>query len=338
MHRPHHQGGSVGNTPTTGKPTTPAYQAPIPWEEFEAPPCIPVCRAASGSTQAGATLIGAGGQTPHDMKEPNLFQVGDNTCSGEGEITTQDNTEPSNTNWMHNFDTTTAPASGADGTLRGAPTSEEPNKELDEVQDAEHICLNNRVHPPKPLHDCLGNPSSRCFANAPWRAFTWTCALLQETHTEPWGTLHATVQESLELAEAVDIQDLPGLQRLWKKRDLNVQGDANHFVNTLWHLSQSRAFHYRYAEIKPGGYLADHVQLPLLVDYPDDWPENTMLQTLMNGWANEGLGHTSWMTSPSWLHQEYHHRRSCFQAQENPESIWDLHCTQITGRICKSLN
>ena len=136
----------------------------------------------------------------------------------------------------------------------------------------------------------VGDPSSGCFANAPWRAFTWTCGLLQETHTEPWGTLHAAVQESLELAEAVDIQVLPGLQRLWKKHDLNIQGDANHFVNAPWNLSQSRAFHYRYAEIKAGGYLADHVQVPLLVDFPQDWPEKIMLQTLMNGWANEGLG------------------------------------------------
>ena len=134
----------------------------------------------------------------------------------------------------------------------------------------------------------VGNPSARCFANAPWRAFTWTCALLQETHTEPWGTLHAAVQESLELAEAVDIHQLPGLRSLWNKHDLNVQGDANHFVNSLWNLSQSRGF--RYAEIKPGGYLVDHVQQPLLIDYPDDWPENSTLQTLMNGLVNEGLG------------------------------------------------
>lgn len=104
------------------------------------------------------------------------------------------------------------------------------------------------------------------------------------------GNLHSAVQESLELAEAVDIQTLPGLHRLWSKHDLNVQGDANHFVNTLWNHSQSRAFDYTYAEIKTGGYLTDQVQLPLLVDFPEDWPENTTLQSLMNGWANEGLG------------------------------------------------
>ena len=71
------------------------------------------------------------------------------------------------------------------------------------------------------------NPSARCYANAPWRAFAWACALLQETHTQPWGNLQEAVQESMELAEAVDLHQLPGLQPLWTKRDLNIQGDAN---------------------------------------------------------------------------------------------------------------
>ena len=94
----------------------------------------------------------------------------------------------------------------------------------------------------------VGNPSARCYANAPWRAFTWTCALLQETHTQPWGNLQEAVQESMELAEAVDLHQLPALQPLWTKHDLNIQGDANHFVNSLWNLSQTRDLHYRFAE------------------------------------------------------------------------------------------
>ena len=81
----------------------------------------------------------------------------------------------------------------------------------------------------------VGNPSVRCFANAPWRrAFTWVCALLQETSTQPWGTLQEAVQESIDTAELVDIQALPGLRDDWKQHDLNVQGDASHFVNSLW--------------------------------------------------------------------------------------------------------
>ena len=47
----------------------------------------------------------------------------------------------------------------------------------------------------------VGNPSVLCFANAPWRAFTWVCALLQETSTQPWGTLQEAVQESIDTAE-----------------------------------------------------------------------------------------------------------------------------------------
>ena len=106
---------------------------------------------------------------------------------------------------------------------------------------------------------------------------------------KPWGTLQEAVQESLDTAEAVDVHTLPGLRDLWKQHDLNVQGDANHFVNSLWLLSQSRAFHYRFAEIKEGGYLTDHVQPPILVPYPDDWPDDVSFQQLINNWANQGL-------------------------------------------------
>ena len=152
----------------------------------------------------------------------------------------------------------------------------------------------------------VGNPSARCYANAPWRAFTWV-ALLQETSTQPWGTLQDAVQESLDTAEAVDIMHLPGLKELWTQHDLNVQGDASHFVNSLWLLSQSRAFHYRFAEIKEGGYLTDHVQQPILIPYPDDWPED------VNSWSTIG-------PIKAHLHRWHHD-----QAQQTLQSLRHLH-------------
>ena len=88
------------------------------------------------------------------------------------------------------------------------------------------------MHPAEP-HHVRAKPNARRFANAPWRAFTWTCALLQETNTQPWGNLKEAVQESLELAEAVDIQQLPGLQPLWKRHDLNIEGDAKSLCQHL---------------------------------------------------------------------------------------------------------
>ena len=136
----------------------------------------------------------------------------------------------------------------------------------------------------------IGNPSTRCYANAPWRAFCWMRAYLAEFNLEPWGTVKDAVQTSLELNEAVDIKALPGLDDLWKQHDLNLEGDAAHFVNTLWIRSQTRVMQYRYSEIKEHGYLAEHVQLPLIVDYPDEFLGEITWQELMNNWANQGLG------------------------------------------------
>ena len=101
------------------------------------------------------------------------------------------------------------------------------------------------------------------FCKRPWRAFTWLCAFLQEHN----------LQESLETSEAVDLQL-----------------GASHFVNTLWLATQSRAFTYRYAEIQPGGFLKDHIQMPIHIDFPAHCPDEVHLQDLTNEWRNEGLG------------------------------------------------
>ena len=104
------------------------------------------------------------------------------------------------------------------------------------------------------------------------------------------GTTKDAVQTSLELSEPVDLKTLPGLDDLWLKHDLNTEGDAAHFVNSLWLRSQTRVMQYRYSEIKEGGYLVKHVQLPLVVDYPDELLDEITWQELLNGWANQGLG------------------------------------------------
>ena len=86
------------------------------------------------------------------------------------------------------------------------------------------------------------------------------------TSRDPWGVIKEAVQTSLELSEPVDIQQLPGLHQLWQKHDLNVEGDAAHFVHSLWLHSQTRVMQYRHTEIKEGGYVKEHIQLPLIVD------------------------------------------------------------------------
>ena len=127
----------------------------------------------------------------------------------------------------------------------------------------------------------FGNPSAHCFANAPWRAFTWTCALLQETSTQPWGNLQEVVQESLDMAEQVDLQQLPGLHELWKQQ--------------LWLHSQTRAFHYRYAEIKDCG-----TQTQLDASQPVTHPSASITAShdTQPEWVTQAPDHTSDNTSP----------------------------------------
>ena len=149
------------------------------------------------------------------------------------------------------------------------------------TKDMSHILQN--------LTMVIGNPSTRCYANAPWRAFCWMCAHLAEFNMQPWGTLKDAVQASIELSEPVDIKSLPGLEDLWKHHDLNTEGDAAHFINSLWIRSQTRVMQYRYSEIKEGGYLTEHVQLPLVVDYPEEFLGEITWQEIMNNWANQGL-------------------------------------------------
>ena len=69
----------------------------------------------------------------------------------------------------------------------------------------------------------------------------------------------------------------------------STEGDAAH-LHTMWIKSQTRVMQYRYSEIKEGGYLTEHVQLPLIVDYPDEFLDEITWQELMNNWANQGLG------------------------------------------------
>ena len=47
---------------------------------------------------------------------------------------------------------------------------------------------------------------------------------------------------------------------------------------------------YCYTEIKEGGYVTEHIELPLIVDYPDEFLDEITWQELMNCWANQGLG------------------------------------------------
>ena len=220
-------------------------QVPVPMDDFEKAP-IPdsVCRAASKPAPAGTMQMEgcAGEQTQNHLQH--LFQhnsnSGDPSNKSEGTHTLahEDLAPTQETTFVALFAHASAsdgPSFGAPGpdvvTIKGSGTQRPPQTSSRGKAPMQGTFASTTECILQNLTMTVGNPSARCYASAPWRAFTWTCALLQETNTQPWGNLQAAVQESLELAEAVDIHELPGLQPLWKKHDLNIQGDANHFVN-----------------------------------------------------------------------------------------------------------
>ena len=257
------------------------------------------CRAASGSggTQSQVDSASVGANTPDFLNtqahsEGAIHNSGTQSVAGEQQPPHESYPQPqsnSTAQLLTACDPTHGPCLKLTG---GAPDQTSSTCET----DWRHTTMSTQYYAPttelllQNLSMVVGNPSARCFANAPWRAFCWMCAYLAEFNRDPWGVIKDAVQTSLELSEPVDIQRLPGLHQLWQKHDLNVEGDAAHFVHSLWIHSQTRVMQYRRTEIKEGGYVKENIQLPLIVDYPDEYLDEITWQELMNCWANQGYG------------------------------------------------
>ena len=335
--------GSVGNTAPATRIEIQGIHVPIPWEHIDWAPDQGDCRAASNPAPGDQQVTCAGDKPHTHLSQHNTTLLGKFSDKSTGDTLVHfEHTQDSGFTGSNSFDDFT-PAASDHGPLLGAPGPEVISVQGGGKPRAQKEITAKLLSKMEPSYasttECIlqnltmsvGNPSARCFANAPWRAFTWTCASLQETNTQPWGNLKEAVQESLELAEAVDIQQLPGLQPMWKRHDLNIEGDANHFVNALWNVSQSRAFHYRFAEIQqPGGYLTDHVQQPILAPFPDDWPEVSTLQDLFNGWANTGLGQYLMDDKPVLVSQEHDRGPRSHKALQDPQHHRHFHGTQVS--------
>ena len=156
-------------------------------------------------------------------------------------------------------------------------------------QDGTCLCHHHRGHPPEPHHDC-GKPQRPVLCQRPMEGIHLDLCFVTGDEYTAMGKPQRGRPRVPGTCRGCGHPTAPWLETNVEKHDLNIEGDANHFVNTLWNVSQTRAFHYRFAEIQPGGYLTDHIQQPILVPFPEDWPEVTNLQDLFNGWANTGLG------------------------------------------------
>ena len=193
LHLHHHQGlaGNMAELPQGFQ----GLQVPVPYDDFEkAPNPDSVCRAASKPAPAGTQQMDycAGEQSQHHLQHlfQNTLTSGDPANKSAGTITlVHEDIAPSQENTFAHLAHASAsdgPSFGAPGpevvTIRGGGTHRPPKTSRGKAPmqgtSASTSILQN-------LTMTVGNPSARCYANAPWRAFTWTCALLQETNTQP---------------------------------------------------------------------------------------------------------------------------------------------------------
>ena len=82
-----------------------------------------------------------------------------------------------------------------------------------------------------------GNYRNRCFANAPFRLWSWAGSFLGGPQL--WNQTGAAVIAALKDDGVVHITRLPTLRQLWQTFDDQIQDDASHFLMNLARLANS---------------------------------------------------------------------------------------------------
>lgn len=138
------------------------------------------------------------------------------------------------------------------------------------------------------LSTTVGNPSARCYANAPWRAFTWTCALLQEQHPTRGNTARGCPRISRTgrgsgssstawTTKSLDTTRSQCTRRCQPLRELLIIPVTNQSVPLA------------FAEIREGGYLLTMFNNRSWCHILMIGREDVTFQELINGWANQGM-------------------------------------------------
>ena len=203
MHQSRRREGSVGNSNHKTFKGFQGIKVPVPLDDFDwAPPSNMGCRAASSSAYGDRTQVTqcAGKESHSHLFKPTQVQnpFGDTSTKSTRDSALDQFEETLNPD-PHRFDlfddfalppTVDGQLPGAPGpdvvAIQGggknipacAPTAQHEATMHTTFASTTECILQN-------LTMAVGNPSARCCANAPWRAFTWTCALLQETCKYP---------------------------------------------------------------------------------------------------------------------------------------------------------
>ena len=132
-----------------------------------------------------------------------------------------------------------------------------------------------------------GNYRNRCFANAPFRLWSWAGSFLGGPQL--WNRTGAAVIAALKDDGVVNITKLPTLQKLWQTFDEQVQDDASHFLMDLARLACSDKVIKGYYHVDYRQQVHRRESFPIHLLSP--WTEQEQeLEQLIAEWANTAEG------------------------------------------------
>ena len=182
----------------------------------------------------------------------------------------------------------------------GAVSSQNRNEHNCDESDVEMQGLQETQHAPASLEFTeailqnltmkCGNPSQRCYANAPFRAWVWTNSFLQLQGNHLPSHAQKVLDEALENPGAVNLPHMAGLKTVWENFDEHVPNDVGAFVNALWKWACSDSFATAWYCKKSNGEIEQQFSFPIHVPYPEDWGNGIILDALISHWANTDNG------------------------------------------------
>ena len=132
-----------------------------------------------------------------------------------------------------------------------------------------------------------GNYRNRCFANAPFRLWSWAGSFLGGPQL--WNRTGAAVIAALKDDGVVNITRLPTLQQLWQTFDDQVQDDASHFLMDLARIANSDKVIKGYYHVDYRQQVHRRESFPIHLISP--WTEHEQeLEQLIAEWANTAEG------------------------------------------------
>ena len=133
----------------------------------------------------------------------------------------------------------------------------------------------------------LGNPRNRCYANSPYRLWTWAGSFLGGPAL--WRKTTDAVMTTMTDDEVVQITHLKTLQPLWERFDDNVQDDASQFLLELNALANTNKTINHYYQVDHRQQVHRREAFPIHLVCPET-PEPQEFEQLLNVWANQADG------------------------------------------------